>query len=254
MGHDGIVESIGMRSTKIRLLSGHLTSIPNEKVAVTDVENIGRRPYIRRVFNITITYDSPPEKINRALEILSDILAVPETAEADSATSSATSSDQPPEEPHPNEAINQPDFPPRIYFNQLNADSLNVLVYYWYHPAEIWDYLQHATWVNLQIVERFNAEGIDFALPTQTIHLAGDEHRSLTVGQHWVSTEATGSPNEIQTQAAGSGAGAAVMEPPSHFRGSRTRAPKDPTSAPLEDELMHGDAVGEGGAVGNGDK
>jgi MscS family membrane protein len=179
MGHDGVVESIGLRSTKIRLLSGHLTSIPNEKMAATDVENIGRRPYLRRDFNLTITYDTPPEKINRALEILSDILAVPETNKANS----AGSFDRQPEEPHPNEAINQPNFLPRVYFNELNADSLNVLVSYWYHPAEYWGYLQHATWVNLQIMERFNAEGIDFAFPTQTLHLAGDEHRPLTVGQ-----------------------------------------------------------------------
>jgi MscS family membrane protein len=34
----------------------------------------------------------------------------------------------------------------------------------------------------MQIIERFNAEGIDFAFPTQTLHLAGDDKRSLTVG------------------------------------------------------------------------
>jgi MscS family membrane protein len=54
------------------------------------------------------------------------------------------------------------------------------------HPAEFWNYLEHAYWVNLQIMERFNAEGVDFAFPTQTLHLAGDEHRPLTVAQKWV--------------------------------------------------------------------
>jgi small-conductance mechanosensitive channel len=83
----------------------------------------------------------------------------------------------------PNEAINQPDFPPRVYFNDLNADSLSILVIYWYHPPEHWDYLEHAHWVNVQIMERFNAEGIDFAFPTQTLHLAGDEKRPLEVEQ-----------------------------------------------------------------------
>lgn len=69
MGHDGIVESIGMRSTKMRLLSGHLTSVPNEQMAATDIESIGRRPYIRRIFDVTIPYDTPPEQINRAVNI-----------------------------------------------------------------------------------------------------------------------------------------------------------------------------------------
>ena len=33
----------------------------------------------------------------------------------------------------------------------------------------------------MQIIERFNAEGIDFAFPTQTLHLAGDDRRPLTM-------------------------------------------------------------------------
>ena len=77
LGHNGTIESIGLRSTKIRLLTGHQTSIPNEKMASVEIENIGRRPFIRRRFNVTITYDTPPEKIIRAEEILKEILAVP---------------------------------------------------------------------------------------------------------------------------------------------------------------------------------
>ena len=84
---------------------------------------------------------------------------------------------------HPNWAINRPDFEPQISFNEFNADSLNIVVYYWYHPPDYWKYLDHATWINTQIMERFNAEGIDFAFPTQTLHLAGDDKRTLSVGQ-----------------------------------------------------------------------
>ena len=186
MKQDGIVETIGLRSTKIRLLTGHLTSIPNEKMASLEIENIGQRPYIRRLFNMTIPYDLPPEKISRSLEILREILAVPNAPDpqpieptGEPANSAATEDNA---KPHPNTAINQPDFPPRVYFNDFNADSLNILVIYWYHPPEYWEYLEHTTWINLQIVERFNAEGIDFAFPTQTVHLAGDDKRALTVG------------------------------------------------------------------------
>jgi MscS family membrane protein len=196
LGQDGTVESIGLRSTKIRLLTGHLTSIPNEKMAAVEVENIGRRPHIRRLFNITVTYDTPPDKINRALEILRDILAVPEVPEQETTDGTeelagVVATNVAERYAHPNEAINQPDFPPRISFNEFNDDSLNILVIYWYHPPIYWDYLDHATWINLQIKERFNAEGIDFAFPTQTLHLAGDENRPLDVGQRVVSEEKT---------------------------------------------------------------
>lgn len=193
MGQDGTVESIGLRSTRIRLLTGPLTSIPNEKIAAMEIENIGRRPYIRRTFNITITYDTAPAKIARAVEILREILAVPQKpAAGDAGTESAVSATAPDEVEqhfHPNEAINKPDFPPRVFFDELNSDSLNILVNYWYHPPEYWDYLEHAHWVNLQIMERFNVEGINFAFPTQTVHLAGDEKHSFATGQQQSSRE-----------------------------------------------------------------
>jgi MscS family membrane protein len=241
MGHDGLIESIGLRSTKIRLLTGHLTSIPNEKMVVTDVENIGRRPYIRRDFNLTLPYDTPPEQITCALDMLRGILAVPEPP----AVEAATSANQPQEAPHPNHAINQPGFPPRVYFSEFNADSLNILVIYWYHPADYWAYLAHATWVNLHIMERFKAADIDFAFPTQTLHLAGDAHRPLTVGQQWVSTDAPGSPSTIFTEAAERGVRAAAMAPPDRSIGPSPRPLSDMTDVPLEDEVLHHEDTGE---------
>lgn len=181
MGHDGTIESIGLRSTRIRLLNGHVTSIPNDKMAAAEIENIGRRPNIRRLFNITITYDTPPDKIHRAVEILREILAVPADAEKASAQHS-----------HPNDAINRPGLPPRVYFSEFNADSLNLIVIYWYHPPDDWwKYMEHAHSVNIQIVERFNTEGIEFAFPTQTVYVAGDDKRPLDLGRRAAAEDET---------------------------------------------------------------
>ena len=261
LGQDGTVEAIGLRSTKIRLLTGHLTSIPNEKMATVEIVNIGRRPYIRRLFDVTITYDTPPEKVTRALEILREILAVPEAVDPETTHGTEDLADtvftegEAEHQPHPNEAINQPDFPPRVSFNELNADSLNILVIYWYHPPDYWDYLEHATWINLQIMERFNAEGIDFAFPTQTLHMAGDEKRPLTVGQHWVSEEEAFSPNSDLAQAAAPGAQAVqttqtsasetVRPQVSEVDDSKPKTEGELTDAPLEDDVLHGDSEGE---------
>ena len=63
--YDGTVENVGFRSTRIRLLNGHLVSIPNEKVVNSEVENIGRRPNIRWLSQIGITYDTPAGKSAR---------------------------------------------------------------------------------------------------------------------------------------------------------------------------------------------
>jgi len=61
-GYDGVVEEIGLRSTKIRLLTGHQVSIPNDELARNDVENVGRRPHIRKNENIPLALDIAPEK------------------------------------------------------------------------------------------------------------------------------------------------------------------------------------------------
>jgi MscS family membrane protein len=259
LGHDGVVESIGLRSTKIRLLTGHLTSIPNEKMASAEIENIGRRPYIRRLLNVNITYDTPPKKINRAIEICREILAVPESTEPDLSHSSDESQDAESSseglerEPHPNDAINQPEFPPRVYFSELNTDSLNLLVIYWYHPAEYWDYLQHATWINMQIMERFEAEGIDFAFPTQTLHLESNDKRPLTIEQRWESSESNLTSNALVAQAAAYGAQSVLAQQTAASDAVRPEGNPEPagkvegelTDAPIEDEMMHGDEDGE---------
>jgi MscS family membrane protein len=154
-GHDGIVEEIGLRSTRIRLLTGHQTVIPNEKMAKIDIENIGQRPHIRRLTNIGITYDTPPEKIEKAVDIILQILE--------------------------NHEGMDPDFPPRSYFNEYNPYSLNILVLYWYHPADYWDYMKFSQEVNLQIAREFQKECIKFAFPTSTTYLSQEDSQPLYV-------------------------------------------------------------------------
>jgi MscS family membrane protein len=148
-GHDGPVEAVGLRSTKIRTLEGHLVTIPNGEIVSKNIQNIGRRPHIRRLADITITYDTAPATVARALAILREIL-------------------------HEHEGMH-PDFPPRVYFTDFNDCSLNLRIIYWYHPPDYWNYLAFSERVNMQILERFNAEGIEFAFPTQTIHVAGNQ-------------------------------------------------------------------------------
>jgi MscS family membrane protein len=74
------------------------------------------------------------------------------------------------------------EFPPRVYFNKLNSDSLNIMMIYWYFPPDYWKFMDFSQKVNFEIFKRFGEEGIDFAFPTQTMFLAGDPNRPLNVG------------------------------------------------------------------------
>jgi MscS family membrane protein len=155
-GHDGPVEEVGFRSTKIRTLDGHLVTVPNGELVNKNILNISKRPHIRRLVNISLTYDTPADKLEEAVAIVEDILKDHEGMD--------------------------PDFPPRVYFNDMKADNLNLFVIYWYHPPAYWDFMAFGQKFNLAVIRRFREAGIDFAFPTQTLYLAGDEDRPLKVG------------------------------------------------------------------------
>ncbi|MGD9311017.1 MAG: mechanosensitive ion channel family protein, partial [Desulfosarcina sp.] len=142
-GHDGVVEEIGLRSTRLRLLNGSQTSIPNEQMASTDIENIDRRPNIRRLFNIALRYDTPLEKVDQAVSIIQGILDSHEGMD--------------------------PELTPRVYFNEFNRDSLNIIAIFWYHPPDYWAFMDLCQRLNRQIIGEFEQAGIKFALPSKTI-------------------------------------------------------------------------------------
>jgi len=149
-GFDGTIEEVGFRSTRLRTLTGHLVTIPNATVANASLENIAERPYIKRSLNVTVTYDTSPEKIERGIAILKDMLA----ARAES---------------FPEEKKG------RVHFTEFNADSLNIAVTYWFTPPEWEDYLDFTHAFNMELLERFNDEGIEFAFPTQTLYVKTDD-------------------------------------------------------------------------------
>jgi len=144
-GYDGFVEEIGLRSTKIRMLDGSLAAIPNEKMASIDIENIGRRKFIRRKTNFRLAYDTPADKVEAALAIIKDVLKDHEGMQAE--------------------------LPPQVYFDDFNPDSLNLMMTYWYHPPKRWRSLAYDERVNLEILRRFDAADIHLAPPSSSTRL-----------------------------------------------------------------------------------
>jgi len=73
-GHQGTVESVGLRSTRIRDASGHVVSISNEEVARLDSENVSRQSHLRRQEVLRLRADTPTEKIRTFVDRLRGIL------------------------------------------------------------------------------------------------------------------------------------------------------------------------------------
>lgn len=147
-GYDGFVEQIGLRSTKLRLLTGHQVSIPNDDMARTDIKNIGRRPHIRGTANIQIPSHTPVAKVKRALEIMRGAI-----------------------EGH--EGMKE-EFPPRVFLRDINDTSMGIVVFYWYHPPDYWSYLAFTERLNIRVMEQFELEQIPFSRPALTVRMAGN--------------------------------------------------------------------------------
>ena len=167
MDYNGTIESIGLRSTQIRLLTGPLVSIPNEKMASIEIENIQERPYLRREFDIRIKHESTQVVVEKSVQIIKDILSLPNLDD---------------DEWHPNRAINNKKYPPRVFFNKINTDSFNIYVSYWHFPPVHWEFMKHAEAVNIQIINRLNEASIDFAFPTQMMHFKEDMNVNAQIG------------------------------------------------------------------------
>jgi MscS family membrane protein len=139
---EGDVEAIGMRSTRIRTLDGHLVAIPNKTVGNATITNITRRPTIRTVMNIGLTYDTPTDKVKRALALLEEVYRA---------------------EPMTKDVV--------ITFNKFADSALNIEVVHQWNSTDAKAHLKGLQAMNLRVKEVFDREGIEFAFPTQTVYV-----------------------------------------------------------------------------------
>lgn len=137
--YDGVVEDIGLRSTRIRLLNGHLVTLPNSHLTATDIENVSSREHIRRDGEIYIPLDTPSEKIEKAVSIVRENLADHEGMD--------------------------PARPPRVYFDEIDSAAFKIGFVFWYSPPNFWDFRAFGEKLNFAIFHEFEKHGIQFSLP-----------------------------------------------------------------------------------------
>lgn len=145
-GHSGSVESVGFRSTRLRTLDGHLVTVPNGSLANMMISNVSERPFLKRSFKLGLTYEMTPQQVQRAIEVVNEILQ--------------------------HHAGRNEDKPPLVNFTEFGDSALSLNVIYWHFPAVWQEFRALNDHVNLEILRRFNEEGIELAFPTQTIHIA----------------------------------------------------------------------------------
>lgn len=141
---DGSVEEVGFRSSRIRTFRNSLMYVPNSKLADSTIDNHGMRQYRRFYTQIAVTYDTPAELIETFVQGLRKIV-----------------------ENHPD---TRKDYF-HIYFNDMASFSLNIMFYIFFEvpdwPAE----LKSRHEILLEIIKLAKKLGVNFAFPTQTLHM-----------------------------------------------------------------------------------
>jgi len=139
---EGVVEYIGIRSTRLRTLNGRLVTIPNLQFSDRPIENVTIEISRRVNTTLGLTYDTSVERIELALKLLREISL---------------------ENRHLIEHERT-----MVFFEKFSAYSLDVNFFYFIRKEQ--DILETQSVINLQILKTFNANGLEFAFPTQTVY------------------------------------------------------------------------------------
>ncbi len=138
----GTVERIGLKTTRLRSLSGEQIVFSNADLLNSRVRNFKRMYERRVVFSVGVTYQTPHEKLQRAVEIIRDIVVAQHGARLD-----------------------------RVHFKEFTDSALLLECVYYVTSPDFNTYMDIQQAINLEIYRRFGAEGIEFAYPTRTLHL-----------------------------------------------------------------------------------
>ena len=148
---EGTVEEIGFRSTRVRTFYNSMVTIPNSSLVRAEVDNYGRRQYRRLKCHLGLEYRTPPDKIVSFTEGIRELVRT-----------------------HP---YTRKDYF-QVYFNQFGPSSLDILLYVFHETPDWSTELRERERLLLDILRLADHLGVNFAFPTQTLHLFQEDHHA----------------------------------------------------------------------------
>ncbi|GAB4192362.1 MAG: hypothetical protein Kow00105_06440 [Phycisphaeraceae bacterium] len=149
-GIEGTVEEVGFRSTRIRTFYNSLITLPNANLINAAVDNYGRRKYRRWKTYIGVQYDTTPEQLIAFTEGIRELVRT-----------------------HP---YTRKDYF-QVWCHEFGPSSLNILLYVFHQVPDWSTELRERERLFIDIVRLADKLGVQFAFPTQTIHLYQEEHK-----------------------------------------------------------------------------
>ncbi len=139
-GFDGFITEISFQVTRMRTLEGRLVTIPNSLFIGNMVENVSAEPSRKVTLNLSLVYETTPENIQKAMNILKEI----------------SSSNQNLDE--------------GTLVGFINFSEFNLGINFIYFIKKESDIVDTQSEINLEILKRFNENGLEFAFPTRTLY------------------------------------------------------------------------------------
>lgn len=143
---DGVVEEINLRSTRIRTFEDSVITLPNSNLIKASVENLGARRYRRLKSLITITYDTPIDKVETFCEGIRGLIEANPKTRKDNY---------------------------QVYFHELSESSLDILLYVYFEVDTYRDELEERSRLLTQIMQLAQKQGVQFAFPSRTVFVQG---------------------------------------------------------------------------------
>ncbi len=137
----GTIERVGLKTTRIRSLSGELLIFPNSALLESRIRNYSKMLERRVVLRIGVIYDTKAEVLLEACENIKSLINSAQGVRLE-----------------------------RGHFADFSASSLDLEFVYWIESGDYTEYMSRKQALHIEIKKYFDGAGIEFAFPTQTIH------------------------------------------------------------------------------------
>ncbi len=153
---EGTVESVGLRSSRIRTFYNSQVTIPNSELANARIDNMGRRRYRRTLVNLPLRYGTPPDQLERFCEGIRELIRS-----------------------HP---FTRKDFY-QVAVNNLGVSAIEIQVICFHECADSIVEARERQRLFLDLLRLADQLNIIFAYPTQTVHVVNDDAASAQLAK-----------------------------------------------------------------------
>lgn len=149
---NGIVDKIGLKTTRIKTLSGEQLVVANSDLTNSRIHNFKKMTRRRIVFSIGVSYETPLDILKKIPEMLKEAVLAQEQVAVD-----------------------------RAHFQKFGESSLDFEVVYFIESPDYNLYMDIQQEINFAIMEKFEAHDIVIAFPTRTLYVRNENEQKLKI-------------------------------------------------------------------------